>query len=225
MKTKRISSTILLTLTLGLLIFSPALASKGDGKNYEVTITNLTKKQVMTPPILISHRSSYELFSLAQPVGAELATLAEGGDSQALAALLGTHDDVHDVVTSAVPILPGSSITLTINSKGRFNRLSLAGMLATSNDGFFALNGVKFPHEYSRSRFAVAYDAGSEVNTELCSDLPGPPCAADSGNQRITTDAEGFVHIHNGIHGTGDLNAANMDWQNPVAKVVIERVK
>ncbi len=225
MKTKQISSTILLALTLGLLIFSPALAGKDGGQNYEVTITNLTKKQVLTPPILVSHRSSYELFSLAQPVGAELATLAEGGDTQPLAALLGTRDDVHDVVASAAPILPGTSVSLTINSNDRFNRLSLAGMLATSNDGFFALNGIKFPHDGSRSRVAAAYDAGSEANTELCTDIPGPPCAADSGNQRVTMAAEGFVHIHNGIHGTGDLNAANMDWHNPVARVVIERVK
>ena len=225
MKIKRISSTIFLALILSFLLFSPALADKKGGKNYKVTITNLTKKQVLTPPLLVSHRGSYELFTLAEPVGAELAALAEGGDTQPLAALLGTRDDVLDVVASGVPILPGTSITLNITGKGRFNSLSLASMLATSNDAFFALNGVKFPHHGNKSLVAVAYDAGSEANTEVCTDIPGPPCAADSGNQRVTAGAEGFVHIHNGIQGTGDLNAANMDWHNPVAKVVIENVK
>lgn len=225
MRIKNISYTILLALIPGFLIFSPALASKSGGQNYEVTITNLTKKQVLTPPILISHRNSYVLFSVTRPASAELAALAEGGDTQPLAALLSTRNDVGEVVSSAAPIPPGSAITLTIKSKGRFNRLSLAGMLATSNDAFFALKGIRLPNEGSRSRGAVAYDAGSEANTELCSDIPGPPCAADSGNQRVTNGAEGFVHIHNGIHGTGDLNAANMDWHNPVAMVTIKKVK
>jgi len=225
MRIKNLSYTMLLALTLGLMVVSPALASKNGGRNYEVTITNLTKKQVLTPPILISHRNSYVLFSVTRPASAELAALAEGGDTQPLAALLSTRDDVRDVVASAAPILPGTSITLTINSEGRFNRLSLAGMLATSNDAFFALKGIRLPNEGSRSWVAVAYDAGSEANTERCTDIPGPPCAADSGNQRVPNGAEGFVHIHNGIHGTGDLNAANMDWRNPVAMVVIKKVK
>jgi hypothetical protein len=67
----------------------------------------------------------------------------------------------------------------------------------------------------------VAYDAGSEANTELCEHIPGPPC----GNQaRMLTGAEGFVHVHRGIHGVGDLNEAAMDWNNPVVKVVIEKM-
>ena len=194
----------------------PVLAAGPDGQTYRITITNLTKQQVLTPPILVSHRESLSLFTLAEPASPELAALAEGGNTQPLTALLGTLPEVFDLVNATGPIPPGSSIILEINSRGKFNRLSLAGMLATTNDGFFALSGVSFPTTRgAKSLTAVAYDAGSERNTEACSDVPGPPCAADSGNQRVTDGAEGFVHVHNGIHGVGDLSPAGLDWHNP----------
>ena len=96
-------------------------------------------------------------------------------------------------------------------------------MLASTNDGFFALNSVDFPRHDQETLTAVAYDAGSERNTEACSDVPGPLCPADSGNLRVIEGAEGFVHVHNGIHNLADLDAATLDWHNPVAKIVIER--
>ena len=37
--------------------------------------------------------------------------------------------------------------------------------------------------------------------------------------------AEGFVHIHAGIAGGGDLDPAATDWNNPVALVHIERIR
>jgi len=40
---------------------------------------------------------------------------------------------------------------------------------------------------------------------------------------RVTDGAESFVHIHRGIHGTGDLDASTKDWRNPVARIRIER--
>ena len=38
---------------------------------------------------------------------------------------------------------------------------------------------------------------------------------------RDTEGAEGFVHIHSGIHGTGDLSPAEWDWQNPVVEIAV----
>ncbi|WP_020676181.1 spondin domain-containing protein [Geopsychrobacter electrodiphilus] len=221
----RIINTFCLALCLGLLAPGLALAGTESGQGYKVILTNLTKHQVLTPPLLVSHKHSFKLFTLAQPASAELAALAEGGNTQPLMALLGTRDDVMDLVVASEPILPGGSITLKITSKGRFNSLSLAGMLATSNDAFFAINGSELPNNGSQLLTAIAYDAGSEANTEVCSDVPGPPCTPESGNQRVTTGAEGFVHVHNGIHGIGDLNPADLDWHNPVVKVEITRIK
>ena len=66
-----------------------------------------------------------------------------------------------------------------------------------------------------------AYDAGSEANSESCEFIPGPPC----GNHvHDPAEAEGFIHISNGIQGTGDVCASESDWRNPVARVTITRV-
>lgn len=69
---------------------------------------------------------------------------------------------------------------------------------------------------------AAAYDAGSEDNSEDCAYIPGPPCG--NGDVRDTVGAEGYVYIHSGIHGIGDLEPAEFDWGNPVATVKIERL-
>ena len=68
---------------------------------------------------------------------------------------------------------------------------------------------------------ANAYDAGSETNDELSSTVAGLGGEGYSPND----SGEGFVHIHGGVHGIGDLVAATMDWRNPVAKIVIQRVE
>lgn len=220
MRKVSIITSFCLSVLIGLSTLTVALAD--DGKTYRVTITNLTRKQVVTPPLVISHQSSYTLFDIGQPASEPLAALAEGGDTQPLTALLGTMTNVYGFAVGNGPIMPGKSQTLTINVKDKFNQLTVAGMLASTNDAFFALNGVKLPKKKAVSMYAVAYDAGSEANTELCEHIPGPPC----GNQaRMINGSEGFVHVHNGIHGVGDLNEAFMDWNNPVVEIVIERMK
>lgn len=51
--------------------------------------------------------------------------------------------------------------------------------------------------------------------------MPGPACPPDSGNLRAAEDGEGFIHVQRGVHGVGDLAAADYDWRNPVAEVVV----
>ena len=222
------SAKTILTLGMALLIcllaFGTTLADDG-GQTYSVTITNLTKKQVFSPPLLVSHKKSIKLFMAGQPASDGIAAIAEGGDTSTLEALLGTLDEVNDFTTGGMMIKPSESMTLTVKTRGRFNQLSLVGMLVSTNDAIYAINSTTIPYFGKKSLMALAYDGGSEVNTELCSDLPGPPCTADSGNARVTDGAEGFIHVHSGIHGVGDLNEHNMDFNNPVAKIVIKRMK
>ena len=77
----------------------------------------------------------------------------------------------------------------------------------------------------------TAYDAGSEGNNEDCGFVPGPACPDGSGNDRDTADAEGYVHVHNGVHGVfeeeppPDLAPDAYDWRNPVARIVTTRIR
>ena len=107
-----------------------------------------------------------------------------------------------------------------LESRGRFNRVSAVGMLVTTNDAFFGLDNFRVESNAQNQRVGVrAWDAGTEFNNELCAFIPGPPC----GNPfvRDTADAEGFIHIHSGIHGTGDLSANDWQWQNPVVSIAV----
>ena len=63
-------------------------------------------------------------------------------------------------------------------------------------------------------------DAGSEANTEACSDVPGPPCG--SVHARHTDMAEGVVGLHQGLQGGGDLDPMHYGWHDPVATVSVD---
>ena len=117
--------------------------------------------------------------------------------------------------TAAIP--PGGSATVEINTNGEHRWLTIAGMLVTTNDAFYSVQGLEAEHGTVTTN-ANAYDAGSEANNEDCTYIPGPPC----GNpfQRTQT-SEGFIHIHNGVHGIASLAANLFDWRNPVARISV----
>ena len=136
-------------------------------------------------------------------------------------ALLDGAPGVKDVAHTGVLLPPGASATVYVK---KARRVSIAGMLVSTNDGFVGLNGVAGPREHRTAVYnAPAWDAGSELNDELCANLPGPPCDPAGTNDHVD-EVDGVVHIHNGIHGIGDLSAAERDWRNPVAVVYISRV-
>ncbi len=226
---RRPRSIQFLLLSACLALLAPAVLADPAGRTYEVTLTNITGSQIISPPLVVVHAPELALFRPGQPASAELAMLAEDGNPGPLQNLLVGLDGVYGVAVADGPILPGASAVVTITADGPSGVLSAVGMLVTTNDGFF---GVRAP-ELPRARIqggddltlvadAIAWDAGSEANTESCEHIPGPPCG--SHEVRVTDGAEGFVSVHSGIHGIGDLPAATWDWRNPVVQVTVRRV-
>ena len=207
-------------LTGAALLSASAVAQAG---NIEVTITNLTRHQVFSPVLVVSHARRLSLFQAGEPASMELAAIAEGGDTAPMEAMLAETSGVLDFSTSG-PIPPGMSASVSILALPN-TAISALSMLVNTNDAFLALNGEPATFGIPNTVSVPAYDAGSEANTELCADIPGPACPADSGNAHV--DGEGFIHIHNGIHGVGDpeLDPAEYDWHNPVASITIKRVR
>jgi len=193
-------------------------------ETYKITVTNLTPGQPFAPILASSHRSGITFFKVGQPPSDELAMLAEAGNGNPMAAKLLATPGVSDAQVSTTGLtMPGQSTTMTIKAKRDRNHVSIGAMLGATNDAFFAVSDVELPkHHQTVTYIANAYDAGSETNDELCSTVPG--CGGETAAYSPDDGGEGFVHIHNGIHGIGDLNAATMDWRNPVAQIVIERV-
>lgn len=193
-----------------------------DSNTYEVTITNLTRSQNFTPILVTSHRGGVSLFEAGSAASDELAALAEGGDVVPMTTLLEGNDKVVDVANSDGLLVPGASVTVTVSAGHGAKKISLASMLIPTNDAFISLNSVKAPRGHKAvTYYSPAYDAGSEPNDELCISIPGPDCGGDGGSPG--EGGEGYVHIHSGIHGIGDLEPSKYDWRNPVAKITIRR--
>jgi hypothetical protein len=193
-------------------------------RTYAVTITNITAGQAFTPVLVATHTSEIGFFELGSAPSDQLADLAEGGATGGLQALLDSIPElVMDTNTSGTtadgnPLIdPGESVTVYINGNRDYNRLSLAGMLLPTNDSFIAINSMPLPRHHA-ARMALAYDAGSEMNDELCANIPGPPCGGTPFSDGL---GEGFVHVSRGISGEGDLAASDHDWRNPVARVTV----
>lgn len=194
------------------------LALADDVHRYRVTITNLTHGQTFTPIMVASHKASARLFELGRPASGELATLAESGD----AGPLGTSLMAYDTVSSGGLLGPGESVSVIVKTRGANRHISVASMLIPSNDAFIAVDGLRAPKGKRMKRvMSPVFDAGSETNDELCSNIPGPYCG---GNGLSSEDGEGYVHIHPGIHGIGDLVPSQFDWRNPAARITLQRV-
>ncbi|MDH5325058.1 MAG: spondin domain-containing protein [Gammaproteobacteria bacterium] len=211
------TSMIGLCLATGLSSFTALADSESM---YAVTITNITSGQTITPILVTTHKKAGQLFTLGQPATAELVAIAESGNTAPLQMKLESTGMSYDAVSTGGLLGPGESVTVNVKAMDEFSHISLAGMLLPTNDGFIAVNGVK-ASKFKRMTLP-AYDAGSEMNDELCANIPGPHCG---GSALSAEDGEGFVHIHSGIHGHGDLMASKYDWRNPAIMVTIKRMK
>lgn len=215
------------TLFAGSLLSISMLAASngwaGDMETYKITITNLTPGQPIAPVMAASHRGGMSFFEVGQAPSDELAMLAEAGNGAPMAAKLLTMPGVSDAQVSTMGLtFPGKSTTMMITAKPGRDNVSIGAMLGATNDAFLAVTDVMLPKDNQIATYmADAYDSGSETNDELSTTVPGLGGAGYSPFD----DGEGFVHIHNGIHGIGDLYAAERDWRNPVAQIVIQRVK
>ena len=210
------------------LVFSATQAIASGKHNYDVTITNLTHAIIFTPVLVASHRRPVTVFELGAPASDDLRKLAEGGNVAPMTATLEGNSDVVEVKNSGGPLLPGKSVTVSVSAAHGAKFISVGSMMLPTNDGFIGLNSAEVPKRGSVTYFSPGYDSGSEANDELCDNIPGPPCFGEGyppmGDDPVN---EGYVHIHRGIQGVGNLplGAAVYDWRNPVARITVTRVR
>jgi hypothetical protein len=191
-------------------------------RRYRVTVTNLTPGQGFSPAVIVAHTSAFDLFEVTEAASPGVARVAEEGDPTIAVAEATAAAGVHDVVVAGTgPFMPGQSVSAEVEATSA-SVLSVIGMLGSTNDAFYGLDSHKLTFGTPMTIYVPAYDAGSERNTEDCDHVPGPPCNAMG--VRVTAGAEGFITVHNGIHGFADLPPITHDWNNPVARITIERV-
>ena len=209
----------------------------GDDLKVEVSITNLTRGQILSPVFFVRHDSSAApIYSLGEPASDALAKMAEDADASGLeSAYRGTgesmmmmggedkpSDDTAMMKFSEGPILPGHTVTAEFDVGDDRTLASFVSMLVSTNDAFIGGNAIDLSK--SRTIYLTAYDSGSEANSENCDYIPGPPCGNHVEDE---AESEGYVHVHAGIHGGegSGLDPAMHDWRNPVARLTIKSWK
>ena len=219
-------------LTLGA---APTDAQMMENRVYQVTITNLTSGQLLSPPVLAAHGQEYAVFEVGEQASEGIWTVAEQGNPMLLAEQLRATPEVASVAVADGPVHriggPGeSTMTMRIESHGA-ERLSVAMMLGCTNDGFTGLSSVSLSRSMTAvTYYGAAYDAGTEQNNQLWTSMPdgcnalGPaPRDADGQNARDLTSEP--ITMHAGIvAGTGDLGQ-EFAWSEAVVKITVQRVE
>jgi hypothetical protein len=218
----------------------PAGASGGD-RTYEVTITNLTSGQPLTPPVVATHRGRDQLFRVGLPASVGVREIAENGNNSPLLAFLeadpfnrisaftqagmgplvpeGTPGGVEDPPSG--PEFP-DSVTFEITADRGADRLSFVSMLVCTNDGFTGANGLRLPSRVGRMVTAdtAGYDAFTEINEEDFAHIV-PPCQgligvssgeAGEGVSNPALAEGGVISHHQGIRGGNDLLPEVHGW-------------
>ncbi len=206
------------------------LSGSAFAETYQLTVENISNRQgfggqTMTPFALLLHNASFEFFAEAKPSSPEVWLIAEDGDTGPALSL--RQRDKRVLASYRGPrIFAGKTaqFSFDIDSRAQNLQFSLVSMLSRTNDGFTGLSNVNLPTSLNEKRQyqALAWDSGSEQNTESCEHVP---CV----NHRIrkTLGSEGRVIRHNGIQGIADLSPVKDAWPEDgvIAIITVERTK
>lgn len=213
-------------------IDASAAVNSAAGYTYDVTITNLTTGQPLSPAIVVTHGPRVSLLSMGSVASAGIRAIAEDGDPSVAFGMLYGAPGVHDVVATAAPVHriggPGpTALTVQITGDAEKRLISVATMLICTNDGFAGVRNIPLPMDNTPvTVYAQAYDAGTERNTERDGDIVSPcfgigPAAGSGGGGRVGEQLR--VRLHPGMDGPRALSASLHGWTGPVAMVTIQR--
>lgn len=197
-------------------------------QDFDISVTNLTANQPLSPVVLLSHANNLSIWQVGEPASVALEHLAEGGDTSMLVAL----DGIDESSVATAPIGPGANQTLSISiPESRVAQLSIATMLVNTNDAFTGVQLIDLTSlavDGNMTYHTMAYDAGTEANSEAKGTIPGPADMGEGFNAMRETNNR--VSGHAGIISKDDgLSDSVLDashrFDNPVATVSITRKK
>lgn len=203
--------------------------SKPDPINYryEITVTNLTNAQPVSPIVVAFHKDG-KLWQIGEPASEALEVLAESGDNT----MYLEEPMLTSVVSSNGLVMPGSSETLEliqVDLQPMF--LSLVTMLVNTNDAFTGINALDISMMTVGEIYSFntsSYDAGTENNNELMATIPGPAAGGEGFNAE--RDDVNVVAMHPGVVSkddglTNSVLSFSHRLDNPTLNVVITRVE
>lgn len=196
---------------------------------YEVSVTNLTNAQPMSPVAVLLHNEG-RIWTTGEPASVALETIAEGGNNSQILAL----DVALAAKSGESPLAPGASQTMTIsNLQTAPQRLSIVTMLVNTNDAFTGLNAYDVSNMAVNESISLrvgSYDSGTERNSERANTMPGPVSGgagegfnAERDDINIVTRHPGIVSQDDGLM-TSELTQAHR-WDDPTMNITIKRLQ
>jgi hypothetical protein len=223
--------------TAGAVTLLLAATASAFAEEYQITLTDLTTGQPFSPPVFATHDSSLTLWQPGAAASNGIQQIAETGNRMPLVSdltpLVG--GSVRDLVTPlSSPLLPGGTVSIRIQADSAHPWLSSAWMLGRTNDTFSGQHAINLLDIVGTQTFELAaYDAGTEVNTELAADLialGGNGRVAENGVIHLSPGLRGIDHFDNGLgyDANGERTDAPASWRwdtnSPVARLTITAV-
>jgi hypothetical protein len=195
---------------------------------YQVSISNLSYAQPLSPVAVVLHDSSFSGWSIGSAASDGLEQLAEGGDNTEFLVAA----DVESTVSGEGVLMPGVTEVLEVSLDEMAEvQLTLVSMLVNTNDAFTGVTGADLSAlgiGESQIMELPVYDAGTEANSELMGTIPGP---ADGGlGYESARDDVDYVAMHPGVVGSaGGYLESVLDeshrFDAPIALVTVTRVE
>ena len=202
---------------------------------FEVTVSNLTNAQPLSPIGVVVHADGYMPFSIGDPATPGLELLAEGGDNSEFLNEADANMATLLTTSGTGPIGPGGSETVSFTIEEASlpgTKLSLMTMLVNTNDAISGINALGIDDlavGESAVWRTIAYDAGTEANSEEAGTIPGP-AGGGEGFNAARDDREDRVKMHSGVvtqadgFTSSDLGEAHR-FDNPVVEVTLTRTQ
>ncbi|MCP4410954.1 MAG: hypothetical protein GY808_00020, partial [Gammaproteobacteria bacterium] len=178
---------------------------------------------------VVSH-GDISLWQIGSSASVAIETMSESGDNSQILA----DTDIISGSSGAGIILPGMSETLVFNTSSEsVPFLSVATMLVNTNDAFTGKTSIDVSNLAIGDNVtmkAVAYDAGTEANSEVAGTVPGPADGGEGFNAtRDDVDYVDYVAQHPGIVGIDDGLSTSVlttehKFDNPVIQLSITRL-
>lgn len=211
----------------------PPPAQEPSMARFNVLVENLTNSQPLSPIAVIAHQDGFSYFAVGSPASEGLEILAEGGDNTMFLDDANADAMVMTTGSGAAAIGPSGSEFIIVEvpeSDLPGLQISVATMLVNTNDAFSGLNAIPVDGLVVGElmvRRTIAYDAGTEADTETAATIPGP-AGGGEGFNAVRDDQADQVSMHSGVVSQDDgLASSDLTEQhrfdNPVASIRIVR--
>ena len=151
--------------------------------SFQVTFTNLTQNQPMTPPVVALHDPGVHLFQIGEVASDAIQVIAEMGNNAPLVEFATANPDAVSAagVAGDAPFGAGQSVSINLTTSETGQVFSAVNMIICTNDGISGADSVALPAGTDPVVImARPYDAGTRINQNNSYSFFPPPCRTNA---------------------------------------------